>query len=237
MRPAGDDKEAVGGRSYDGRRSWIPDEASAPRHCSIDRRKTESHLPIMKRTALLAVLCFTAGALAGPEEKVSDIRGWYETIQKAKPTKERKVPFEADAEPVSGDLVVRDYEGGWKAVTLSLGAEHGGADEHFYFKDGVLFFAHVVTTHWQFAGEKDDGTSAVAETRKEDRYYYDGENCVRQLSRSATFTDEKDPAAQLAKVAQKTVEPGDESKKLRRRAIALRDATTGEAVIRALELE
>ncbi len=191
----------------------------------------------MKLSPWLAALCLTASVLAGPEERVTEIRGWYETIQKAKPSKERKIPFEHEHDPFSGNVVVRDYEGGWKAITVTLEAEHGGADEHFYYKDGALFFAHVVTTHWQFAGEKDDGTSVVAETRKEDRYYYEGETCVRQLSRSAKTTDEKDPAAQLAKVEQKSVKPGEESKELRLRAVALRDAKTNEAVLRALALE
>lgn len=77
----------------------------------------------------------------------------------------------------------------------------------------------------------------IAEIRGEDRYYYEGKTCVRHLSRGATTTGGKDPAARLAKAEWKPVRPGEESKRLWRRAVALLDANTAEAVLKAVGLE
>ena len=98
--------------------------------------------------ALLASL--VSPTLAGPDERVAEIRGWYNTVQKSEPTAERKIAFEAKSDPLGGDFTAREYDGGLKAVTVSYTAgDHAGIAEHYYFKDGTLFFAYVVSTSWQ----------------------------------------------------------------------------------------
>ena len=193
----------------------------------------------MKKLAFLllaSALVATSFTQAGPAERVTEIRGWYDAIQKAKPTAERKIEFESDSEPLSGDCTIRDYDGGWQAITLSYTAgDHGGADEHFYFKDGTLFFVYVVSSSWQFAEGSTDDKPKTKDTRTEDRYYYDGATSIRRLTRSATAEDaEKLPAA-VAKLEQKQADPGEEAKELQARAARLRTAKKAADVLKAFE--
>ncbi|HEY1122068.1 MAG TPA: hypothetical protein VGE67_10730 [Haloferula sp.] len=188
------------------------------------------HLPI------LAFLALAVSAFAGPDERVADIRKWYDTVQKAKHTTERKIAFEAESEPLNGDVTVRDFDGGWKTVVASYGVEHAGVDEHFYFKDGALFFAYVVSHYWRFHPDSTDEKPKTIDTRTEDRYYYDGKTCVRRLTRSATEDVEKVDAV-VAKLEQKQVEPGDEAKALFERGGKLLVAKTGADVLASFEVK
>ena len=187
------------------------------------------HLPILAFLALATV------AIASPDERVADIRKWYETVQKAKSTAERKIEFEAESQPMSGDITVRDFDGGWKTVVVSAGGEHAGADEHLYFKDGALFFAYVVNHYWRFHPDSTDEKPKTLDTRTEDRYYYDGKSCVRRLTRSATGDADKVDAV-VTKLEQKQIEPGDEAKALLERAGKLLVAKTGADVLAAFDV-
>jgi hypothetical protein len=193
----------------------------------------------MLPSLLLASAILTSSlALAGPAERVTEIRGWYETIQKAKPTAERKIEFEAESEPLSGDCTIRAYDGGWQAITLSYAAgDHSGADEHFYFKDDTLFFVYVVSSSWQFAEGSTDDKPKSKDTRTEDRYYYDGATCVRRLTRSATAGDAEKLPALVAKLDQKQTEPGEEAKELHTRAGQLRTAKKAADILKAFDAE
>jgi len=190
----------------------------------------------MNRSLLfLAFFGFAATALAGPDEQVAEIRKWYDTIEKAKAANERKIAFEAKDEPLGGDVTIREFEGGWKTVTASYGeGDHGSADEHFYFKDGKLFFAYIVTTYWRFHPDSTDEKPKTIDTRIEDRYYYDGKTCVRRLNRSATSERDK-LAATIAKVEQKQIEPGNEAKTRLERGEKLLLAKTAADVLTVFE--
>ena len=169
----------------------------------------------MKGFLLLLVTCgLMATAIAGPDERVAEIRKWYDTVQKAKPTAERKIAFEAESEPLIGDVTIREYDDGWKAVVASYGAgDHAMIDEHFYFKEGKLFFSYIVTTYWRFHPDSTDEKPKTVDTRTEDRYYYDGETCIRCLTRSATSEEGDKLAAIVGKLEQKQVDPAKEPDK------------------------
>lgn len=187
---------------------------------------------------LATALVTTSLTQAGPAERMTEIRGWYDTLQKAKPTAERKIEFESESDPLSGDCTIRDYDGGWQAITLSYAAgDHGGADEHFYFKNGTLFFAYVVSSSWQFAEGSTDDKPQTKDTRTEDRYYYDGATCVRRLTRNATAEDAEKLPATVAKLEQKQADPGEEAKELQTRAAGLRDAKDAAAILKTFEAE
>ncbi|RYD63560.1 MAG: hypothetical protein EOP83_11885, partial [Verrucomicrobiaceae bacterium] len=172
----------------------------------------------------------------GPEERVAEIRKWYDIVQGSKHTAERKIAFEAEGEPLSGDVAIRDFDGGWKMVIASYGAgDHAGIEEKFYFKDGKLFFAHIVTIYWRFHPDSTDEKPKTIDTRTEDRYYYDDQTCVRRLNRSATSDATEKLAAIVAKLEQKQVEPGDEAKTGRERAGKLLVAKTAADVLAAFE--
>lgn len=193
----------------------------------------------MKRRLLfLATLGFSAIAVAGPDERVAEIRKWYDTVQESKPATERKIAFEAEGEPLSGDVTVREFDGGWKMVVASYGAgDHAMIDEHFYCKDGKLFFVYVVTSYWRFHPDSTDDSPKTIDTRTEDRYYYDGKTCVRRLTRNATSEDTKKLAAMVAKLEQKSVEPGEEATTGRERAEKLLGAKTAADVLVAFEVK
>ncbi|MCW1924424.1 hypothetical protein OKA05_17795 [Luteolibacter arcticus] len=191
---------------------------------------------MIKLVLFLAVLCFSSTAFAGPDERVAEIRQWYDAVQKLKPSAERKIAFEAKDDPLSGDLAVKDFDGGWKSIVVSYSAgDHGEIDEHYYFKDGKLFFAYVVATHWRFHPDSTDENPKTIDTRSEDRYYYDGETCVRRLTCNATSDDAEKLPAMVAKLEQKKVEPGDEAKTQRERAVKLFGAKTAAEVLAAYE--
>lgn len=202
---------------------WV---AVQPRH---------AHIPGMKRPLLfLVVLSLSSTALAGPDERVTEVRKWYETVQKSKPAAERKIAFEAESEPLSGDITIRDFEGGWKTVTASYGAgDHAMIDEQSYFKDGKLFFTCIVTIYWRFHPDSTDEKPKTIDTRTEDRYYYDDKTCVRRLTRSATSDDTEKLAVRVAKLEQKQIEPGDEAKTVLERAGKLLVAKTAAEVLAA----
>ena len=201
-----------------------------------DNRKY-AHIPGMKRhLPILAFLALATAAIAGPDERVADIRKWYDTVQKAKHATERKITFEAESELFSGDVTVRDFDGGWKTLVVSYGVEHAGLDEHLYFKDGALFFAYVVNHYWRFHPDSTDEKPKTVDTRTEDRYYYDGNSCVRRLTRSATDDVDKVDAV-VGKLEQKQVEPGDEAKALLERAGKILAAKTSADVLAAFEVK
>lgn len=188
------------------------------------------HLPILAFLALATV------AIAGPDERVADIRKWYEAVQKVKHIAERKIEFEAESEPFSGDVTVRDFDDGWKTVVVSCGGEHGGRDEHLYFKDGAIFFAYVVERYWRFHPDSTDEKPKTLDTRTENRYYYDGKTCIRRLTRSATDDADKVQAI-VGKLEQKQVEPGDEGKAMFERSGKLLVAKTGADVLAAFDVK
>ena len=193
----------------------------------------------MKRCLpFLALLALTTVVFAGPDERVAEIRKWYDTVQGAKRTAERKIAFEAEGEPLSGDVAIRDYDGGWKMVLVSYGAgDHAGIEEKFYFKDGKLFFAHIVTSYWRFHPDSTDEKPKTIDTRTEDRYYYEDKTCVRRLTRSATSAEADKLPAIVAKLEQKQIEPGEEAKSERERAEKLLAAKTEADVLAAFEVK
>lgn len=182
----------------------------------------------------LAAMMAVGKAADGPGEKVAEIRKWYAAIDKGKPSAERKVEFKAEDEPLFGSLVARDYADGLQAVTVSyVAGDHGGSDEHYYFKDGVLFFVFEVRSWWQFAPGGTPEQPRTEDRRTEVRYYFDGGTCIRQLRRSATSEDAEKLPAMVAKLEQKPVKPGEDAERLRVRGGKLRKATSAEAVLAA----
>ncbi|WP_193214989.1 hypothetical protein [Luteolibacter marinus] len=182
----------------------------------------------MKRFLLLALI----GSLhAAPAERVKEIRGWYQTIQEATAKKERTIKFED--EPLSGTLTVREFDSGFAAVTLSFGAEHGEGDDHYYFKDGELFFVFSVHTLWQFAPRPgDDGTNpTTVDTRSETRLYYEDGKCIRKLTKSASSEDRDSLPAKVGKM-ESTEEALKESDEVhaKRGALLLKATDAGEVL-------
>jgi hypothetical protein len=186
----------------------------------------------------LVLAGISASAHAGPDERVAEIRGWYASIGKAKPAKERTIAFEDTDTPFSGDLVVRDYEGGLQSMVISYAAgDHSALTEHFYLKDGRLFFAYVVACTWRFAEGSTDENPKTEDTRTEDRFYYDDAVCIRRLTRSATAVDAENLAEITAKLEPREVPPGEDAKDHLLTVEKLLKAKTGTDVLRAYESE
>ena len=178
---------------------------------------------------------------AEPEGRMAEIRKWYDAVQEGKATAERGIKFEAKDEPLSGEVTVREYGEGLKAVTLSYSAgDHGGADEHYYYREGELFFVFLEQSMWVFAGqETPEGVSITRDTLTEQRLYLEKGACFRLLRREASGTDVEKVSALLKKAAQKEVKPDDETAEVIGRGQSLLTVKTAGEVLKvfAAELE
>lgn len=173
--------------------------------------------------------------LAGAEERMAEIRNWYGAIQEAKPTSEKEILFEAADEPLAGEMTVRAYPGGLKAITLGYGAgDHGGASEHYYFRNGELFFIFVEESTWRFAGGEDaEGNPKIYVTLRENRYYLKDGKCFRFLTRGVEGIEDETMAAKLKKAPQEVLPPGDEVVEIIQRGQSLAKATTARDILKA----
>ena len=175
---------------------------------------------------------------AEPEARLKEIRKWYNAIQEGKVIVEKKIEFEAANEPLSGKVTIRDYKDGLKAITMSFGSEHGGADQHFYYRDGELFFLFEEESVWRFTGEEDpEGVSIVMTILTENRYYWEGKKCIRKLTRTVSGTGEEKLPALLKKKEQKEEKPGDEITEILGFGESLLGAKTEAEVLKAFAAE
>ena len=200
-------------------------------HPSIHQYKSMKWLTFLVMIGLLH---------AEPEQRVQEVRGWYQKIEESTAIKQLEVKFEAENDPLFGNLTVREYADGLSAVTLSyVAGAHGGTDEYFYFKDGELFFVFEVDQSWRFSGGADASGehAATIDTRIENRYYYDAGKCIRRLSRSAKAADAMKLPAMIAKVNSKQVEPGESASVLLKRAPMLLAAKNAKDVLASFGLE
>jgi len=175
---------------------------------------------------------------ASPEERVREIRGWYAEIQNSKAESEVEREFSDGEEFLTGTRTVRKYPGKLTAMTVSWGAgDHGWAEEHYYFRNGELFFAYHVLGSWSFVEGGTPEKPLTEDTRRELRCYFDGANCIRVLTRSAKARDASTLEKKIASVEQKSLEVDAEARSLPARAGKLLNATTDAAICAVLEAE
>ena len=185
---------------------------------------------------LVMLVLLVQAVSANPEERVNQIRGWYAEIQKSKAESETKTEFADDEEFLTGTRTVRKYPGNLTAMTVEWGAgDHGGAEEHYYFRDGELFFAYHVLSSWSFVEGGTPEKPLTEDTRKEIRYYFDGATCIRALTRSASARDASTLVKKIASVEQESIEADTDARSAPTRAAKLLNATTDAAICAALE--
>ena len=189
--------------------------------------------------ALLLWLGLMVTVMGGQEDRLADIRKWYGQIQSAKPASKQEILFEAANEPLAGEMTVRKYAGGLMAITLGYGAgDHGGADEHYYFRNGELFFIFVEESTWRFTGEEGaDGNPKVHTTLRELRYYLDGGKCFRLLDRKIAGPSTDDLEKKLRKMAQKSLKPGDDAVEIIQRGQTLAKAKNARDILKSFAAE
>lgn len=186
----------------------------------------------------IATLLMVQVVSANPEEKVAEIRGWYAAIQNAKAESEVKTEFADDEEFLTGTRTVRKYAGNLTAMTVEWGAgDHGWAEEHYYFRNGELFFAYHVLSSWSFVEGGTPEKPLTEDTRREIRYYFDGVECIRALTRSASARDASTLVKKIASVEQESIEVDADARSAPARAGKLLKATTDAAICAALEAE
>jgi hypothetical protein len=169
-------------------------------------------------------------------ERIDDIRAWYAKIQESKALSEKKTEFATEDEMLTGTRTVRQYAGKMTAMTVEWGAgDHGSSVEHYYFKDGELFFAFIQNYSWTFVEGGTPEQPATQDSVTENRYYFDGETCIRALTRSASVKDASELEKKIAKVEQKTVEPDANALSAPARAVNLLGAASAEAICAVLE--
>lgn len=175
---------------------------------------------------------FLPAARADDAADIAKIRQSYDKIGKGKPTSTRKIEFKLEDQPMEGTITHRAFEGGLSSVTLSYTAgDHGGADEHFYYTDGAVFFIFVKAYEWRFAPDSTAEKPASVDTLTETRYYIRNGTCVRALKRSATSRNAGKLPALVAKEENKEIEPGEAFLLLVKRAAAMRKVTCAEEAV------
>lgn len=175
-------------------------------------------------------------AQAGVEERVGVIRKWYAAIDGGKPVSTKKIKFDAGGEPFGGDMVIRHYPDGLASVTVDYtSGDHGGSTDHYYFRNGDVFFVFEVMQSWSFSADSTGDHPQSEDTRTENRYYYDAEGrCIRQLTRSATSKQADELAKILSKKKQTTETPDVAAEVHHDRAKRFLNATTGDEVMEIL---
>jgi hypothetical protein len=189
--------------------------------------------PVMIGKIALLMVVATGFAVAGVEDRVAAIRKWYAQIEAAKADSTKSLKFDAaENGPFSGDAVIRWYPGGLASVTVNCSyGDHDSQTDHYYYRNGKLFFMYQVATYWQFSEGSTDTNPKTKDTRTEGRYYFDGDTCVRQLMRTATSSNGEELAKILSKKEQTSQEPDPFAASLPAKAAVLLDATRGQEII------
>ena len=175
-------------------------------------------------------------ASASPDERIAEIRRWYGEIQEGRALSEKKTEFESGDETLSGTRVVRKFADGLSSMTVEWGAgDHGASEEHYYFRNGVLFFVFRIEHSWSFVAGGSPEKPVTEDTRKELRYYFDGAECVRALTRSAVSRDAADLEEKIARVEQTELKITPDLAEPPRRAKALLAAESDAELCEILE--
>jgi len=160
-------------------------------------------IPISRRCLFLALLALSANlqvSAQSVEEKVTEIRARYNTVEGAK-LRTKAIEFEAQDEPLSGTCTLH-YQGDEVVkVHLAYGAgDHGASDEYFYYTKGVLFFAYASDGSWGFTGATlPNGESETIDTVAEHRVYIENGSILRHLEKKATSKKSAELKGLLAK--------------------------------------
>ncbi|GAA5483244.1 hypothetical protein [Haloferula sargassicola] len=183
------------------------------------------------------ILCLFVASIAlasaEVEDRIAQIRKWYAAIDDGKPVSEKTLKFEQEGDPFSGTVSIRHFPDGLAAVTVDyVAGDHGGGTDHYYFRNGDVFFIYLVGQSWRFAEGGTPDKPVTEDTRREDRYYYDEEGkCVRHLSRAATSKDPDALPTILSQKKQEDVPPDVEAEFHAGRAKPLLNAATAQEVL------
>ncbi len=162
----------------------------------------------MMTNVVIALAAAVSLASADVEDRVSQIRKWYAAIDEGQPVSMKTYELEVADDLFTGKATVRHYADGLASVTVDYTAgDHGGGTDHYYFRNGDLFFVYEVTDSWQFAPGGTTEDPKTIDTRTERRFYYDAGSCVRQLERTVTGPEGDKLAVRLSEMEQQEVEP------------------------------
>jgi len=187
----------------------------------------------MKVLLVWMMVGWTSVILADEAAQVAEIRTWYNTIQEGRASGEKKIEFQAEKASLGGEVIIRDYADGLKAITISYRAgDHGSADEHFYYRKGILFFVFLEQSHWRLTDELDaEGVPVIQDTRVEQRIFLADGFFFRILRRKATGKRTENVEKLIAEVGQKKVEAGDGTAEYIQRGRGLLAAKTDAEVL------
>jgi hypothetical protein len=189
----------------------------------------------LMKTFLVWIMTGLMSVMAANEATpLAKIRTWYHAIQEGKASGEEKIKFQVDNASLGGEMVIRDYADGLKAITISYSAgDHGSAVEHFYYRKGILFFVFLEQLHRSLTDELDaEGAPVTRDTRVEQRVYLEDGKYFRLLRRKATGKSTENVKKLLAETAQSKVEAGDGTAEYIRRGRGLLTAKTGAEVLK-----
>lgn len=159
----------------------------------------------MKSFLLVAIaLCAPVSSLIAndTEDRIQSIRAEYHATENAKLTA-REISLD-DGGELTKLTKYRDQEGEVVKMVFVSGGDHGGATDHYYFKDGELYFIYQSQSYWSFDPERGEG--ATIDTGREQRIYYAGDRVLRHLVKEVKTGKADAVATLLAKAENQSVE-------------------------------
>lgn len=150
------------------------------------------------------------------DSTLKDIRARYAEIENAK-LRTKIVKFDSETERVSGVCTLSFQQDKLVKVKLSYDmGDHGGSDEYFYYRDGVLIFAFATDSSWQFGGKpRPDGGAGTIDTVAEHRVYFAKGKMLQHLAKEVSSADAKAIPALLAKTPNKDSEDAERAQSLK----------------------
>lgn len=151
------------------------------------------------------------------DSTLKDIRARYAEIENAK-LRTKTVKFDSETEPVSGVCTLSFAQDKLVKVKLSYDmGDHGGSDEYFYYRDGVLIFAFATDSSWQFGGKpRPDGNAGTIDTVAEHRVYFAKGKVVQHLAKKVSSSDGKAIPTLLEKTVNKVSEDTERAQSLKK---------------------
>lgn len=179
----------------------------------IDRFGYESGMKCVYPIVLLVMMSVAGLLVAGEKEVhekevIAQIRKWYNVIQSDKTLKKQEVQAVSEL-PYEPKLVrYTDKDGALKKLEIELQSDHGFTHESYYFEKGELFFIYAVDEYWQFAPDSDPEKPTTIDVGSQQRYYFEGDQCIRALEKQVETSNGEKLRELLAKAENKPLEVG-----------------------------
>ncbi|GEM_PF-4460713 len=144
------------------------------------------------------------------EAQIKQIQKRYDAIESDQSLKRQLIQAKTEL-PYEPKLIrFTDAEGELKKIQIELQSDHGFTHESYFFHQGRLFFIYAVDEYWQFVGadKNKTGSPETMDVGSQQRYYFEGDKCIRALEKQAETKQADQLRALLKKAENKPLEVG-----------------------------